>query len=242
MCGDGPAHLERSFFLSMRGFNETLSLDCELSARVWLAGRSVMITRMLVTSSKSEAHVAWRAPGIKEADLRRCKMIRSVIYSPHAAAAMLARVRLTNLHQLDCVGARRELQCPAPLECGTPCDICREGGQSSGEPHILEGSLEPFVDAAMNISASFLVQYWAGAGHGQDGRLAIARGALETRHKAVGLVARLTSEVLINDDSWHVTCEPHLGSANRRPAVGLASHPIFGLSPAHSSRARSTPR
>jgi hypothetical protein len=46
----GPMLADRELFLAVGGFNETLSargtpstlLDCELSARVWLAGRAVL--------------------------------------------------------------------------------------------------------------------------------------------------------------------------------------------------------
>lgn len=214
----GPLMIERSLFLRLAGFNETLSrrgtpstlLDCELSARVWLAGYSVMITRTLVTPSKAQAHVAWTAPGIVHDDSRRCAWIKSTFYSMEIASSLLAVVRLTNTRQLDCEGAKSKFPCPAPIACGSPCIACT---RASNLPHaglasaILRNQsmqLEGTEDLEMRVGVSFLMQYWAGGETEHDSRLATACTALETLQRAARAVTGLRSEILINDDSWNV--------------------------------------
>ena len=140
----GPMMLARGLFLALGGFNESLSargapstlLDCELSARVWLAGRAVFIAPPLVNPSAAEAHVAWRAPGIAAADGVRCAWVRSAFYSARVLPALAASVRVTNARQLDCSAAAAAKDataaggCPLPTACSAlpACADCTGRG------------------------------------------------------------------------------------------------------------------
>ena len=73
----GPLMLPRALFAALGGFNESLSrrgapsslLDCELSARVWAAGRAVVTSAWGARPFwPRERSVAWKARGFGRAD------------------------------------------------------------------------------------------------------------------------------------------------------------------------------
>ena len=83
----GPLMMPRALFAALGGFNESLSqrgepsslLDCELSARVWAAGRAVVTTAWGARPFwPREQSVAWKARGFGRADHARCLFVSAL--------------------------------------------------------------------------------------------------------------------------------------------------------------------
>ena len=106
----GPLMLPRALFAALGGFNESLSrrgapsslLDCELSARVWAAGRAVVTTAWGARPFwPRERSVAWKARGFGRADHGRCLFVSALF---RALDRHIARA-LRRVHaQLGCDG------------------------------------------------------------------------------------------------------------------------------------------
>ena len=95
----GPLMLPRALFAALGGFNESLSrrgepsslLDCELSARVWAAGRAVVTTAWGARPFwPRERSVAWKARGFGRADHGRCLFVSALFRAldAHIASGM----------------------------------------------------------------------------------------------------------------------------------------------------------
>ena len=95
----GPLMMPRALFAALGGFNESLSrrgepsslLDCELSARVWAAGRAVVTTAWGARPFwPRERSVAWKARGFGRADHGRCLFVSALFRAldTHIASGM----------------------------------------------------------------------------------------------------------------------------------------------------------
>ena len=114
----GPLIIRRSLFQYLGGFNETLSkrgkpsslLDCELSARIWLAGYVVKVVNLHFfegTSSNDnpQSHVAWKAfdgygmvpdEQMNVSDRRRRTIYSNMFNTPEATYAIMHAAKLYN--------------------------------------------------------------------------------------------------------------------------------------------------
>ena len=113
----GPLFIRRDVFVSMGGFNETLSdrstpsslLDCEISARMWRQGYAVVSTGMKRdkticngggdSPAKTVCHTAWKTMD-DALDLMRCRWIKDLLHGDGLDGINLA-VRKIN-SQFDC--------------------------------------------------------------------------------------------------------------------------------------------